>query len=173
MDAAPNRDVEAETLLYGSLAPRARLYGLRHLRDTHAAADLAQEALMMTLQRLRDGKIREPARIASFVLGVCRQLVIDWKRGQRRREHLLERYSAEFDQEAVESAPVVSVERLRQCMEGLSHRERSVLLMSFFEERGADVIANELQLSTANVRVIRHRGMERLRKCMNGEDESA
>ena len=37
------------------LAPRVRLYGLRHLRDPQAAADLAQQVLLMTLERLRAG----------------------------------------------------------------------------------------------------------------------
>ncbi len=34
------RDAEAE--LYARLAPRVRLYGLRHLRDPQAAADLTR-----------------------------------------------------------------------------------------------------------------------------------
>jgi len=38
--AAP--DAAAEAALYRRLAPRVRLYGLRHLRDPHAAADLVQ-----------------------------------------------------------------------------------------------------------------------------------
>jgi RNA polymerase sigma-70 factor (ECF subfamily) len=56
---------------YRRLAPRVRLYGLRHLRDRHAAADLVQQVLLMTLERLRAGKVREPERIASFVLGTA------------------------------------------------------------------------------------------------------
>ena len=56
--AAGASDAEAE--LYVRLAPRVRLYGLRHLRDEEAAADLAQQVLLMTIERLRDGKIRDP-----------------------------------------------------------------------------------------------------------------
>ena len=49
-------DSAAETELYRRLAPRVRLYGLRHLREPHAAADLVQQVLLMTLERLRAGK---------------------------------------------------------------------------------------------------------------------
>ena len=86
--AAPDSAAEAE--LYRRLAPRVRLYGLRHLRDRHAAADLVQQVLLMTLERLRAGKVREPERIASFVLGMCRMTVLEMRRGTRRREELLE-----------------------------------------------------------------------------------
>jgi RNA polymerase sigma-70 factor (ECF subfamily) len=48
---APESAAEAE--LYRRLAPRVRLYGLRHLRDPQAAADLVQQVLLMTLERLR------------------------------------------------------------------------------------------------------------------------
>jgi RNA polymerase sigma-70 factor (ECF subfamily) len=54
-------------------------------------------------------------------------------------------------------------------MQCLPERERSVLLLSFFEERPAAELAAELQLSPANIRVIRHRGIEHLRECMNQE----
>jgi RNA polymerase sigma-70 factor (ECF subfamily) len=122
----------------------------------------------MTLRRLREGSVRDPERITSFVLGACRQSVVDWRRGERRRERLLEHFAAEFGG-VTEDATPVDVEQLRRCMECLPERERSVLLLSFFEERPAAEVAAELQLSPANIRVIRHRGIERLRECMNRE----
>ena len=85
-------DSAAETELYRRLAPRVRLYGLRHLRDPHAARDLMQHVLLMTLERLRAGKVREPERIASFVLGMCRMVVLEIRRGNWRRETLLATY---------------------------------------------------------------------------------
>jgi RNA polymerase sigma-70 factor (ECF subfamily) len=39
--SAGGREAEAE--LFRRMAPRVRLYGLRHLRDEHAAEDLTQQ----------------------------------------------------------------------------------------------------------------------------------
>ena len=64
-------------------APRIRLFGLKRLRSEAAAADLVQDVLMLVLQKLRAGAVREPERIASFVLGTARQLVIDTRRNSR------------------------------------------------------------------------------------------
>src|SRR5262245_64299959 len=82
--AGTDLDATAEAEFCRRFAPRVRLYGLRHLRDRHAAADLVQQALLMTLERLRAGKLREPERLASFVLGTCRIVVMDQDRKSTR-----------------------------------------------------------------------------------------
>ena len=81
--AAPGQAGDAEAELYRLLAPRIRRYGLRHLRDAHAAADLVQHVMVLTIVRLREGALREPDRVLSFVLGTCRLTVMDQRRGER------------------------------------------------------------------------------------------
>ncbi len=51
---------EAEAALFRRMAPRVRLFGLRHLRDEAAADDLTQQVLIITLKALREGRLREP-----------------------------------------------------------------------------------------------------------------
>src|SRR5262245_66133835 len=88
-----DRDAEAE--LFRRMAPRIRLYGLRHLRDAHAAEDLTQQVILTALEALREGRLREPAKLASFVLGICRMTVLDQRRGARRRDRLLGKFEAD------------------------------------------------------------------------------
>jgi RNA polymerase sigma-70 factor (ECF subfamily) len=160
---------EAEAELYRRLAPRVRLYGLRHLRDPHAAADLVQQVLMMTLERLREGRLRDPEKLASFVFGMCRMVVLDLRRGTARREELLERYAdTEEGAQDAEEPRVLEQARLAACLERLAERERSVLALSFFADKSADEAARELALAPGNVRVIRHRALARLRECIGG-----
>lgn len=157
---------EAEAELCRRFAPRIRLYGLRHLRDAHAAADLVQTVLITTLERLRAGEIREPERIASFVLGTCRMTVLETKRGAARRERLLETWAVvEEAAEAAEPRPLEEA-RLARCLAALSERERSVILLAFAADRSAEETGAELGVSPGNVRVIRHRALARLRDCM-------
>lgn len=168
MGVAPERDTAAEAELYRRLAPRVRLYGLKHLRSASAAADLVQDVLIMTLDKLRVRDIREPERIASFVLGACRQMVIDQRRGQRRRERILSTYAEDLPLADLAQPPPLDIQRLEACLDHLSSRERTVLVMSFYDDAPAETVASELGLSAANVRVIRHRGIEHLRDCVNG-----
>ncbi|MGE5326523.1 MAG: RNA polymerase sigma factor, partial [Deltaproteobacteria bacterium] len=89
-------DREAEAELCRRMAPRIRLYGLRHLRDEHAAEDLAQQVLITTLEALRAGRLREPEKLASFVLGTCRMTVLNLRRGAARKERLLEQFGSDL-----------------------------------------------------------------------------
>jgi RNA polymerase sigma-70 factor (ECF subfamily) len=143
-----------------------RLYGLRHLRDPHAAHDLVQQVLLVTLERLRAGEVREPERIASFVLGMSRMTVLEIRRGARRREALLQAYGD--TPEAVEASEPLGLDadKLAECLQALAERERSVVSLTFLAEKPAEEVAAALGLTAGNVRVIRHRALGRLRACM-------
>ena len=162
-------DSAAETELYRRLAPRARLYGLRHLRDPQAALDLMQQVLLMTLERLRAGKVREPQRIASFVLGMCRMVVLEIRRGTWHRETLLATYGDTAEAVEVSEPFMLDADKLAVCLQALAERERTVVVLTFFADRPGNEVAKELGLSAGNVRVIRHRALLRLRECMGGE----
>lgn len=167
MAAAPERDAAAESEFCRRFAPRIRFYGLRHLRNEAAAADLTQDVLIMVLQKLRAGAVQEPERIASFVLGSCRQMVVDARRNRARRELLLETFSADLPAFIDEAVEPTHEGRMQECLVRLPDRERTVLIMTFFDDLPADAVGRELGISAGNVRVIRHRGLERLRTCLN------
>ena len=160
---------EAEAELCRRMAPRVRLYGLRHLRDEQAAADLTQQVMIVMLESLREGRVQQLDKLASFVLGTCRMVVLDMRRGAFRRERLLDQYAREA---AVLTTPrplqLPDTARLTECLEQLAERERSIVVMAFYDERSSEEVAASFGLSTANVRQIRHRALTKLRGCMTG-----
>lgn len=165
--AAPAVDTAAEGELYRRLAPRVRRYGLRHLRDAQAASDLMQVVMVRVIEQLREGKVREPDRIVSFVFGTCRMVLLEHRRGESRRERLLEQWGdAPLLVADISVAPRLDQRRVAACLERLAERERSVIVLSFYEERTADDVAAMLGTTAGNVRVIRHRGLARLRECV-------
>lgn len=167
-------DPDAESLLCRRFAPRIRLFGLKRLRSEAAAADLVQDVLMLVLQKLRTGAVREPDRIASFMLGTARTLVIDANRNSGRRERLLDTFSLDLEPEPG-TAPATDApdsDRLQHCLQALPERERSVVVMTFYDDCPAEVLGTQLGLSTGNVRVIRHRGLKHLRDCLQPREAS-
>src|SRR5437867_12887142 len=96
---------QAEAEFFRRMAPRIRLYGLRHLRSEHAADDLTQQVLITTLEALRAGRLREPEKLASFVLGTCRMTVLDLRRSAQRKERLLEQFGTDLLTPAPAPAP--------------------------------------------------------------------
>jgi RNA polymerase sigma-70 factor (ECF subfamily) len=162
-EAGPRRAEEAE--LCRRLAPRVRLYGLRHLRDEDAAGELVQRVLLLTLEKLRAGAVREPERIASFVLGAARLTAQTLRRATRREEPLDESRERPDVPPGAGTEPFAR-ERLAGCLGELAERERTVVVLTYFQEQSTSEIASALGLKDGNVRVIRHRAIGRLRHCL-------
>jgi RNA polymerase sigma-70 factor (ECF subfamily) len=158
-------DLEAEAEVCRRMAPRIRLYGLRHLRSSTAADDLVQQVLMKALEALRCGGVREVDKLPQFVLGTCRMVVVALRRTTRRQEQLL----AAFGQDLVPApAPMPQVDdaQLARCVASLKERERSVVVQTFYDDHTASEVSAYLGITEANVRVIRHRAIRQLRACM-------
>lgn len=167
---APGTADAAEGELYRRFAPRVRLYGLRHLRDEETARDLVQQVMLLTIEKLRDGSVRDGDQIASFVLGVSRTMVKDLKRLEWRRERLRNAFMAPSMVEAPAGDATLDVDRLERCLARLPERERMVTLLTFYAERTASDVGKELEVKEGHVRVIRHRAIERLRRCMTARE---
>jgi RNA polymerase sigma-70 factor (ECF subfamily) len=168
---APGIDSTAEAELCRRMAPRVRLYGLKHLRNESAAADLVQQVLLTTLERLRAGRLREPEQIASYVLGMCRMVVLDLRRGHVRRERLLEAYGEGLAPVDAPEPLAFDSARLRRCLERLSVRECTVLIMSFYDDMPSEEVGNELGLTAANIPVIiATAGSSGCADCVTGRD---
>jgi RNA polymerase sigma factor (sigma-70 family) len=133
-----------------------------------AAEDFAHDALLLFLEALREGRIQEPSRLASFALGICRNLARERARLGERRRDLLNRYGLKAADLADWDAPMlVQRDHLEDCYSQLTERARRVLRATFCLDADDHEIARELSLSVANVRVIRHRTLATLRICLD------
>ena len=162
----PDASAAAEELCR-RFAPRIRLYGLRHFRDEQAADDLVQDVLLAVLDAMRERRLEDPERLAHFILGTCRYVVWNVRRADDRRQRLLQRFGHELLPVPEPPDPDVDPDRLKECLAGLSQRERQILFLTFQEDKGAEAIAQQLELTTGNVRVIRHRALAQLHRCLD------
>jgi RNA polymerase sigma-70 factor (ECF subfamily) len=162
---AGSTDAE-ESELYRRFAPRVRLYGRRHLRCDAAADDLVQNVLLLTIERLRADEVQKLELIGSFILGTSRMMC----RSERRVAHRREALAARFVDTPIETAPpslsALDGPRVAACLGALAERERLVVLLTYYADRDAPRIAEQLNLSPGAVRVIRHRAIARLRDCV-------
>src|SRR5262245_30253179 len=123
---AGSTDAE-ESELYRRFAPRVRLYGRRHLRTDAGADDLAQEVLLLTIERLRAGEVEKMEHIGSFILGTSRMMCHSERRAARRRETLAARFLGPSVETAPPSLSALDGPRVVACLRGLAERERLVL----------------------------------------------
>ena len=96
--------------------------------------DLAQQVLLLTIERLRAGEVRNPDEIGSFILGTSRMLADSTRRKARRRESL----TAQFHVPELYAEPVAEsgdIEAVERCLHSLAERDR--------RGAGADVLCGE------------------------------
>ena len=127
--------------------------------------------MLLAIEKLRDGAIRDADQIASFVLGVSRTMAKDVKRVEWRREKLRGTFLATSMVEAPADDATLDIDQLERCLAQLADRERMVVLLTFYAEKTGSEVGHELRLTEGNVRVIRHRAIDRLRTCMNSREK--
>jgi RNA polymerase sigma-70 factor (ECF subfamily) len=160
----------AETELCRRFAPRIRLYGLRHLRDEEGARDLVQSVLAAVLQAARAGRIEDPQRLDRFVLGTCRNCALAARRSAGRTRPAAEELIAGLEAPAPEP---LDKRALMGCFDRLDLRAKQIVMLSFQQEQSADQIACGLETTAGNVRVLRHRALSALRRCLDAHEEAS
>ena len=166
IDAAAGDATAAETELYRRFAPRVRLYGLRHLGDRGAADDLAQQVMLLVFQRLRAGEVRDPDRIASFILGTSRMMSKGFRRTERRREDLHVRFDMGEPEAPRTDTWTIDAVRIAPCLRAIRDRERTILILTFYGDKSAIEIGEALGMTPGAVRVGRHRALASMRDCI-------
>jgi len=161
----PGQALDAESELYRRFAPRVRLYGLKHLRDRAAADDLAQQVMLIVIERLRAGEVRDPDQIASFVLSMSRMVAVGLRRTEARRERLRGQFDCGEPEVSIDESSL-DLARITPCLTALRERERTILLLSFYAEKSAGEIGKALGMTAVAVRVSRHRALASMRTCL-------
>jgi RNA polymerase sigma-70 factor (ECF subfamily) len=164
-------DAEAEVELV--VRYRAALVRLlrRQTGDAALAEDLAQDTLLITIDRLRRGKLHEPAALPAFVRSIATNLLRAERRKQRRRrtdalDDVDEPAAAAADPLA---AMVETEERrlLRRAIASLpSERDREVLRRTYLDGESRESVRDHLGLPELRFNTVLYRARERLRKAI-------
>jgi RNA polymerase sigma-70 factor (ECF subfamily) len=161
-------DRAAEARLCLRLSPAIRAFARRRLRSTEAVREFQQEVLLIFVESLRKGQLEEPARVAGFVLGICRNLALDRVRERERRLKLWEQYGPAVSACDAVQPPEVTLEimRLEDCLTELSARARQAVWLSYGELLSHAEVSTRLGISEGNARVLRHRALSALKQCV-------
>lgn len=167
-DAAEHEDALCRRFLN-----RARVYGLKHLRfDVTAAEDLAQEVIMIVLEALRAGKVQNLDRIDRFILGTCRNVAHSMRRRAQKTVDTSRRLSKELGDAVTAPWDFVVTRTVAECLARLTQRESRVLMLLIQEGATAHEVADALDTTPGNVRVIHHRAIARVRQCLERTSEA-
>ena len=172
--SAPLKVSEEELAL--RFTPRLRLFAAHQLNDSAGAEDVTQEVLRRVIEVIRANRIENQEALPGFVFQTARNVCMHWVRSMAREKSAFARYERESTEEAGSSdalANLVSAERAREvkrALERLGADDRELLAMIYYDEFDTDEIACRYGITSAAVRVRKHRALQRLAAQLEGRE---
>ena len=140
-------------------------YVLRRVSDPDAAADVMAEVFVVAWRRIDDVPKGDEARL--WLFGVARNVVLNHKRGIRRRNNLAQRLAnavSEFNLESVDNQyDAIGISALNEAMKLLRDDERELLQLVNWEGLEPAQAAQVLGIHGVTARTKLHKARVKLR----------
>lgn len=155
--------------------PALRRIIFRQTGNLQDASDLLNDAICVTYQKWREGKLARPDQVGGYVYQVAMNLL------RNRRRAVIDRADRRAGPEVLELLPSNQLSQdemfenrmaalVREMIAGMdSHRDRVVLVRFYLDEEDRDAICHELGLTPVQFIKILHRARSRLRQLLEAQ----
>jgi RNA polymerase sigma-70 factor (ECF subfamily) len=163
-------DADAEGELFRRYQDSIAIIIGRIVYNESVTEDLSQETFRISLEKIRDGDVREPERLSGFICGVARNIAIDYVRKMRRSANQEEIGKAEEirDPRPDQFEHLLHKERaeiVRQVLRELKvERDREVLSRYYIAEEDKDQICADLDLTSHQFNSVIFRALKRYKE---------
>ena len=157
--------------LYAAVSDEARPQLFRHI-DPQSVDDRVQEIMVIVLEAIRSGELRDPGRLMGFVRTVTRRRVAAHIRGAIFRRRWLVPVGA-TDPAALDRSPEASaaareqVEAIRKVLLRLRTSDCEILKRFYLQEQTPLQICEEMQLTKTQFRLHKSRALARCLELAN------
>lgn len=164
------KDPDAFGKIYDMYATRIYRFVFFKVSSEEEAKDITSDVFLKAWQYLLDEKGKEVRHIGGLLYRIARNRVIDFYRSRAAHETVslvneAEQVSDDHDlQKDVDTK--MEAETVGQYLRLLKDEYREVLVMKYLDEMETDEIAEALDKTPGNVRVLMHRAMNALRNVM-------
>ena len=162
-------DGAAESVLYERYSDRVFFLALSERCTRADAEDVRAETFLRVIQALREGKLRKPGSLSSFIIGIALNVIREHNRQQTKTDRFKDGEVEIADDESPEAA-YLDRETAQSIAETVTHmkpRERDFLRMYYYEERSKEEIARVLGIKEERLRLIKSRALKRFREAYN------
>jgi RNA polymerase sigma-70 factor (ECF subfamily) len=126
--------------------------------------DLVQETLARYLRAEQRNQIRNTTEFGAFINGVCRNVILEYRR-RSRREPLMDEDLPIPDTGVRPEAEILEMrDAIDSGLAELAERDRMILRQLYLEGRDKEDICSEWKMSDAQFRVVLFRAKERFRR---------
>lgn len=140
--------------------------------DEFAANECTQEALIITLEKMRSGKIRAPDQISAFLRQTAIYVSVNYYRKQSRFVALEEENIVSLRTHLNTAESEINSKQIRAILGDVIstlpiQRDRELLVSFYLREQGKKAVCESLDLSPEHFDRVLFRAKKRLRKILN------
>jgi RNA polymerase sigma-70 factor, ECF subfamily len=131
--------------------------------------DLVQESITRFLRAEQRHQIRNTEEFGAFLNGVCRNVILEYRRNMK-REPVLDQDASIPDAGVRPEADILEMrDAIDSSLSELAERDRMVLRSLYLEGKEKDEICREWKMTDAQFRVVLFRAKERFRRAYGSE----
>jgi RNA polymerase sigma-70 factor (ECF subfamily) len=164
-------DQSAYRRLYDATSPKLFAVALRILRDEGRAEDVLQDSFMNVWNSARgyDPSLSAPM---TWLITIVRNRALDYVRRTDRAVELDDTLAETLESDATgpQDAAILGQESaaLRGCLKRLDDGQRQVIAFAYFQGLSHSELAASMRMPIGTVKTWIRRGMEKLRRCLDG-----
>lgn len=149
---------------------------LNKTRDLDSAKDCCQQTLMITLTKIRAGRISRPESLPSFLRHTAVNVAITYYRKEKRFTQLSDRFFSMIVAPGNTAARDKDFDTVRLMLNDALdllpvERDREVLQRLYLQEEDRTLIQRDLGLSSAHFDRVVYRAKKRLRQLLNSHED--
>lgn len=170
------KDPEAFGKVYDLYAPRIYRFVYFKVSSKEEAQDITAEVFLKAWQYLLDPKGQDVRHLSALLYRIARNNVIDFyrqraARGETSRIDSNDEVIADTREQFKKLDAKLDVESLAPALRTLKDEYREVLVMKYVDQLETNEIAEALDKTPGNVRVLLHRALNALRSLANPDYE--
>ncbi len=152
--------------LYQIFSRGVKFYVWRHL-GSEELEDRVHDIFLIVVEAIRNGELRDPAKLLGFVRTIVRRQVAGHIKGlvrQRQRETALDtKAHLAIDPDNPEDRAMARerVELMKQVLNGVSPRDREILTRFYLRGQSEEQICREMDLTHNQFRMLKYRAKAR------------
>jgi len=147
--------------IYITYSDKIYRYLYWHLGDVYLAEDLTSEVFLKVFKNLRKFK---DGYVQAWIYRIAKNLLIDHYR-KKKTKSLEELQEVAVDDQIIEKlSKDESAKKLREAVSKLPDNLKEVVILRFFEEMSASQVAEILDITDGNVRILQFRALKKLKE---------
>jgi len=163
-------DADAEAELVSRYKKGIAIIINRVVHNESIVEDLSQETFRIALEKIREGRVREPERLSGFICGIARNLAVQ---NVRRKPQLNDHMESSQAEQIRDSQPdqfeqlwhKQRAEIVRQLISDLKvERDRKILIRYFIAEEDKEQICADLRLTSLQFNTVLNRALKRFKE---------